>query len=180
MLKHVVLAGLEPSVRPPPMRKPTPRLRPRPRRPRGGLDWRGCQQADRRNVKNAQDETIGEIESVYVNKDGKIDSVIVGVRGSLGMGERDVKLAWKDLNVTKGGKKVTVNMTKDQLKAMAPYKYSDTKWRGHVFNDSGLYTPTGNRRPRQFRGRRRQTGWRRPRPGRRATSTPAARWPAAP
>jgi len=98
-----------------------------------------------RNVKNAQNETIGEIESVYVNKNGKIDSVIVGVGGFLGIGERDVKLAWKDLNVTQGGEKVTVNMTKDQLKAMAPYKYSDTKWRGHVFNDSGLYTPTGNR-----------------------------------
>ena len=118
-----------------------------------------------RNVKNAQNETIGEIKSVYVNKDGKIDSVIVGVGGFLGIGERDVKLAWKDLNVTQGGEKVTVNMTKDQLKAMAPYKYSDTKWRGHVFNDSGLYTP--DRQPRGGAtapaARRRPTGWRRPR-----------------
>lgn len=29
-----------------------------------------------RNVKNAQDETVGEIESVYINADGKVDSVI--------------------------------------------------------------------------------------------------------
>ena len=98
-----------------------------------------------RNIKNAQDETIGEVKSVYINKDGKVDSVIVGVGGFLGMGEREVRLAWKDLNVSQGGEKVTVNMTKDQLKAMPPYKYSDTTWRGHVFNDAGIYGPSANR-----------------------------------
>ena len=35
-------------------------------------------------------------------------------------------------------------MTKDELKAMPPYKYSDTKWRGHVFNDAGIYGPGAN------------------------------------
>ena len=98
-----------------------------------------------RNIKNAQDETIGEVDSVYIDKDGKVDSVIVGVGGFLGMGEREVRLAWKDLNISQGGEKVTVNMTKDQLKAMAPYKYSDRTWRGHVFNDAGIYGPSANR-----------------------------------
>ena len=46
-----------------------------------------------RNIKNAQDETIGEVDSVYIDKDGKVDSVIVGVGGFLGMGEREVKAA---------------------------------------------------------------------------------------
>src|SRR3954466_4077955 len=53
-----------------------------------------------RNIKNPQNETIGEIESVYINADGKIDSVIVGVGGFLGMGERLVRLAWKDLQIS--------------------------------------------------------------------------------
>ena len=97
-----------------------------------------------RSIKNAQDETIGKVEFVYIDKDGKVDSVIVGVGGFLGMGEREVKLAWKDLKISQGGEKVTVNMTKDQLKAMAPYKYSDTKWRGHAFNDTGIYSPGAN------------------------------------
>ncbi len=97
-----------------------------------------------RSIKNAQDETIGEVDSVYIDKDGKVDSVIVGVGGFLGLGEREVRLAWKDLKISQGGEKVTVNMTKDQLKAMAPYKYSDTKWRGHVFNDAGIYGPGAN------------------------------------
>ena len=41
-----------------------------------------------RNVKNPQDDTVGEIESVYINADGKVDSVILGVGGFLGLGER--------------------------------------------------------------------------------------------
>ena len=94
-----------------------------------------------RTIKNPQDETIGKIESVYINKDGKVDSVIAGVGGFLGVGEREVRLAWKDLQISDNGERVTVNMTKDQLKAMAPYKYSDATSRGQVFTDSGVYTP---------------------------------------
>ena len=30
------------------------------------------------------------------------------------------------------------NMTKDQLKAQAPYTYPDTKYRGTVFSDTGV------------------------------------------
>ena len=94
-----------------------------------------------RNIKNPQNDTIGEIESVYINADGKVDSVIAGVGGFLGMGERLVRLAWKDLQISDNGEKVVVNMTKDQLKAMAPYSYRDAKVRGQVFTDTGVYAP---------------------------------------
>jgi len=40
-----------------------------------------------RNVKNPANETIGEIKSVYITPDGKVDSVMVGVGGFLGVGE---------------------------------------------------------------------------------------------
>ncbi len=92
-----------------------------------------------RNVQNPQGETIGEIKSIYLNKDGKVDSVMVGVGGFLGVGEREVRLAWKDLNVMNNGEKVTVNMTKDQLKAQPEYKYPDSTYRGHVFGESGIW-----------------------------------------
>ncbi|MGE0425842.1 MAG: PRC-barrel domain-containing protein [Reyranellaceae bacterium] len=92
-----------------------------------------------RDVRNAQNETIGEIESIYLGKDGQVDSVIIGVGGFLGIGQRDVRVAWKDLTITDNGEKVTVAMTKDQLKAMPPYKYSDTKYRGKVFTDRGVH-----------------------------------------
>ncbi len=93
-----------------------------------------------RNVKNTEGDTIGEIKSVYISPDGSVDSVMVGVGGFLGVGEREVQLAWKDLHIADNGEKVTVDMTKDQLKAMAPYSYKDTSWRGKVFTDRGVWT----------------------------------------
>jgi sporulation protein YlmC with PRC-barrel domain len=93
-----------------------------------------------RNIKNADGDTIGEIKSVYISSGGSVDSVMVGVGGFLGVGEREVQLAWKDLQIADNGEKVTVDMTKDQLKAMAPYSYKDTSWRGKVFSDRGVWT----------------------------------------
>ena len=78
-----------------------------------------------RNIKNAEGETIGEIKSIYINKDGKVDSVMVGVGGFLGVGDREVRIAWSDLRITDNGEKVTVNMTKDELKAKPEYKYKE-------------------------------------------------------
>ena len=86
-----------------------------------------------RNIQNAQNETIGEIKSVVLNQSGSVDNVIVGVGGFLGVGEREVALGWKDLNVSDNGEKVTTSMTKDQLKALPEYKYADAKQRGTVF-----------------------------------------------
>lgn len=93
-----------------------------------------------RNIKNADGDTIGEIKSVYISSEGAVDSVMVGVGGFLGVGEREVQLAWKDLQIADNGEKVTVNMTRDQLKAMAPYSYKDASWRGNVFSDRGIWT----------------------------------------
>ncbi len=94
-----------------------------------------------RSVVNAQNETIGDINSVYLNKDGKVDSVIVGVGGFLGMGEREVALKWSDLHISDNGNKIVVDATKDQLKAMPEYKYSNKSYRGSVFSDKGVTTP---------------------------------------
>jgi len=77
-----------------------------------------------RNIKNAQNETIGEIKSVHLDPNGKVDGVLVGVGGFLGMGEREVLLGWRDLQIDANGEIVRVNMTKDQLKAMPEFKYN--------------------------------------------------------
>ena len=90
-----------------------------------------------RNIKNADGDTIGEIKSIYINKDGKVDSVMVGVGGFLGVGDREVRIAWSDLKITDNGEKVMVNMTKDELKAKPEYRYKNESWRGQVFTDTG-------------------------------------------
>ena len=93
-----------------------------------------------RTVQNAQNETIGEIKSVYIGPDGKVDSLIVGVGGILGLGEREVRLAWSDLRVSDNGEKVVLNIPKDELKAKPEYKYGNAGWRGQVFSDKGPWT----------------------------------------
>ena len=90
-----------------------------------------------RNIKNADGDTIGEIKSIYINKDGKVDSVMVGGGGFLGVGDREVRIAWSDLKITDNGEKVMVNMTKDELKAKPEYRYKNESWRGQVFTDTG-------------------------------------------
>ena len=97
-----------------------------------------------RNVKNAQNDTIGEIKSIHVNDAGTVDGVLVGVGGFLGVGEREVLLAWRDLQIDANGEVVRVNMTKDQLKAMSAYTYKDPAYRGTVFNDRGVWKADRN------------------------------------
>jgi sporulation protein YlmC with PRC-barrel domain len=44
------------------------------------------------NVYNDQDEKLGSISEVLLDKSGKVDGVIIGVGGFLGMGQRDIKV----------------------------------------------------------------------------------------
>jgi sporulation protein YlmC with PRC-barrel domain len=81
-----------------------------------------------RSVQNAQNDTIGEIRAVYIGPDGKVDGLIVGVGGILGVGEREVRLAWSDLRVSDNGEKVVLNLTKDELKAKPEYKGEKGPW----------------------------------------------------
>ncbi len=88
-----------------------------------------------RNVTNPQNETIGEIESVMVDLDGKVRSVIIGVGGFLGMGERHVAVRWDSLTATPDGQKIVMTTTKEQLKSLAPYTYADATQRRSVFTE---------------------------------------------
>src|SRR5690348_2813165 len=83
-------------------------------------------------VVDAQGKTLGKIDSVLVDDSGKVKYLIVGVGGFLGIGEKDVALRWDDLQ-QKNGDQLISNMTKDQLKAMPTYRYSDARRRGTVY-----------------------------------------------
>ena len=53
------------------------------------------------NVYNAQNEKIGDIKELMLDKNGKVNTVAIGVGGFLGVGERDVavefnKLKWSN------------------------------------------------------------------------------------
>lgn len=78
-----------------------------------------------RNIKNPDGDTIGEVSSVLIGRDGKIEAVIVGVGGFLGIGERKVAIDWDDLQVRDNGQTVVASMTKDQLKALPEFRYAE-------------------------------------------------------
>ena len=59
------------------------------------------------NVYNAQNEKIGDIKELMLDKSGKVENVVIGVGGFLGMGEHDVavnfdRLKWSDSAATTG------------------------------------------------------------------------------
>jgi len=49
------------------------------------------------NVYNEQNEKLGDINEILVDKGGKIDGVVIGVGGFLGMGEHDIKVSMDKL-----------------------------------------------------------------------------------
>jgi sporulation protein YlmC with PRC-barrel domain len=86
----------------------------------------------KQDVYDKGQNTVGKIDDVLVDKSGKITTLIVGVGGFLGVGEKDVALPFAAVKPEKKDNKwyLTVNETKDSLKAASGYKYntSTTTW----------------------------------------------------
>jgi hypothetical protein len=87
------------------------------------------------SVRNADGEKIGNIEGIYVNRDGTVNQVIVGVGGFLGIGDHDVALGWNNLHFSNDRKDITVRISKTELKAMPKYSYPKASFKGTVFGD---------------------------------------------
>ena len=86
----------------------------------------------KQNVYDPSDNKIGEVTDLLVQKDGKIPAVMVAVGGFLGMGEKDVAVAFDALRPTTKNDKVhlVMNTTKDALKSASGFKYdrNTAKW----------------------------------------------------
>jgi sporulation protein YlmC with PRC-barrel domain len=103
------------------------------------------------NVYNDKNEKLGDINEILVDKSGRIQGVIIGVGGFLGVGEHDIKVDMAKLKfvndpprtetTASGNRRVNdraandaadrkwhpdhavLSATKDQLKAMPQFKY---------------------------------------------------------
>ena len=106
-------------------------------------------------VRNDANESIGDINEIILDKDGKVAAVVVGVGGFLGMGEREVALDFKSLRFERdssamteaGANIIKVNATKDQLKASPAWTWTrDTNAGGTTTVPRTTTPPSGTTR----------------------------------
>ncbi len=81
------------------------------------------------NVYDNRDNKIGEVNDLLVDNAGKVNAVILGVGGFLGVGEKNVAVAFPSLKVAeKDGKRYLVlDTTKEALQAAPGYTYDRSK-----------------------------------------------------
>ena len=80
-------------------------------------------------IVNTANETIGDVNDVILDR-ANVKYVIIGVGGFLGIGEKNVAVPFSALKTTledNGSLKVSVDVTKDQLKAAPKYAYVGEK-----------------------------------------------------
>ena len=86
----------------------------------------------RQSVYDPSDNKIGEVKDVLLSPDGKVNALIVGVGGFLGMGEKDVAVPFNAVKHTAKDGKVylTLDISRDALKAAPGFKYdrNSTSW----------------------------------------------------
>jgi sporulation protein YlmC with PRC-barrel domain len=80
------------------------------------------------NVYGPNDEKIGDVNEVLIDNGGSVHAVVIGVGGFLGVGEKDVAVPFKSLNIkhAKDSDKIdriSVRYTKDQLKQAPSFAY---------------------------------------------------------
>lgn len=86
----------------------------------------------KQDVYDPQNNKIGQVMDVLVSPDGKVNSLIVGVGGFLGAGEKDVAVDFGAIKRTTKDNSIylTMNTTKNDLKSAPGFKYDrqSTKW----------------------------------------------------
>ena len=86
----------------------------------------------KQDVYDPSNNHIGQVKDVLVDKSGKIHSLVIGVGGFLGAGEKDVLVAFDAVQPTTKDKKMylVMNATKDSLKNAPGFKYDPdtTTW----------------------------------------------------
>jgi sporulation protein YlmC with PRC-barrel domain len=81
------------------------------------------------SVYDQNEQKIGDLTDLIIEKDGRIKSAIIGVGGFLGVGQKDVEIPFTDLKMmTRNGKNwLALDRTKDQLQSAATFDKSSLK-----------------------------------------------------
>ena len=92
----------------------------------------------RQNVYDPNDNKIGDVADLLVEKDGRVTAAILSVGGFLGMGEKDVAVPFDALRLTQKNQKwyLVMNTDKDTLKNAPGFKRDRTQDRWVPENQS--------------------------------------------
>src|SRR5215470_4859868 len=82
----------------------------------------------KQNVYDPGNNKIGEVDDVLLGADGKINALVIGVGGFLGIGEKHVIVPFTTVKADRKDNKwqLTMNSSKDELKAAPGFKYDRT------------------------------------------------------
>src|SRR5581483_3243754 len=72
------------------------------------------------SIYNSADENLGDVNDLVIGKDGKVDAIVIGVGGFLGIGEKNVAVPFGAITVStdaNGKLKLMLQATKEQLDA---------------------------------------------------------------
>ena len=101
-------------------------------------------QMDGARVYDRQNQNIGDIKDIILDKDGKVAAVVLNVGAFLGVGGKFVAVPMNDVKVDfdKDNKPhFTVDMTKDQLKAAQAFDLDEKKASTGSSTTTGTSTP---------------------------------------
>src|ERR1700758_4338078 len=82
-----------------------------------------------RDVRSAADEDMGRIVDVVVDSAGQVRAAVIDFGGFLGVGSRKIAVDWNALHFPPAGDAqgmVTLELTRDQVKAAPEYKDKQT------------------------------------------------------
>jgi hypothetical protein len=78
-----------------------------------------------RDVRSPTDEDMGRIVDVIVDRTGHVRAAVIDFGGFLGVGSRKIVVDWNALHfgqIANKGESITLELTKDQVKAAPEYK----------------------------------------------------------
>lgn len=109
-------------------------------------DWRGSKLIGA-TVYGSDNASIGEVNDLVLASDGKVNGVVIGVGGFLGVGAKNVAVPFDKLNVTRKPNsatidKITVAFSKEELKNAPTF----------AFYEPEKSTTTGSAAPERPRG----------------------------
>lgn len=74
------------------------------------------------DVRGTDNQKIGRIANAIVSRDGRVETLVVSVGGVLGVGAKDVMVAWDDLQIIPSRNAAVTTMSQDELKKAPEYK----------------------------------------------------------